>query len=308
MSSKPWHKRWHSDALTGYRGLSLEERGAYSTILDLLYDHGEAINQTERWWAGQMDCSTRKWRSLRDNLADKGKILTLADGTITNKRFEKELENDAKTSRKRAELGAKGGRNKAENQKKANKNNDGPDVLLKQKSSLPEARSHIPDIDDDDSARELTIQCMDAANLDPLRRMHQTPFVARWLKAASEAGVPKSAILETVRDVTARKRDGPPNSLKYFNQPIADTIRAYTEPMPEGRNAGNNNTKPTESGVDRLLAFVERERAGLPDPDAESGGSAGFGGTSLPEQAGDSGGFGGAGSGDVVDISQAKRG
>ena len=48
MSSNPWHKRYHSDALNGYMGLSLEERGAYTTLLDLMYQSGEPVIDNER--------------------------------------------------------------------------------------------------------------------------------------------------------------------------------------------------------------------------------------------------------------------
>ena len=37
---RPWHKRYHEDALNGYMGLTLEERGVYSTCLDLIYMRG----------------------------------------------------------------------------------------------------------------------------------------------------------------------------------------------------------------------------------------------------------------------------
>ncbi len=106
----PWHKRYHSDALTGYRGLNLEQRGAYTTILDLLYDSGdEALTASERWMAGQLDVSARKWRGLRDELAALGKITVLDDGRITNARYLRERSKSATLSAKRAEAGRKGG-------------------------------------------------------------------------------------------------------------------------------------------------------------------------------------------------------
>jgi len=110
MTSGPWHKRYHSDALTGYRGLTLEQRGAYTTILDLLYDSGEdSLSASERWMAGQLDVSVRKWRAIRDELVDLGKLSLLPDGRITNARYLREKAKAEAVSAKRAEAGAKGG-------------------------------------------------------------------------------------------------------------------------------------------------------------------------------------------------------
>lgn len=124
MSAMPYHKRYHGDALTGFMALSLEERGAYQTVLDLIYDHGGPIADNERLLAGYMNCSLRKWRTIRDELIAKRKIRIDREGRITNARAEKELENSAKTSRKLSESGAKGGRTRAENREKGNDINE----------------------------------------------------------------------------------------------------------------------------------------------------------------------------------------
>lgn len=139
MSANPWHRRYHSDALSGMLPLTLEERGAYQTVLDLIYDRGGPIADNERLLSGYMGCSIRKWRSLRAALIEKGKLAT-RDGHLTNFRAEKEIENETKTRRKRAETGAKGGRKKSENQKIANKNNE-TDVAPLEQNSSSRARS-----------------------------------------------------------------------------------------------------------------------------------------------------------------------
>ena len=103
MSNNPWHRRYHSDALSGCIGLSLEERGAYATMLDMMYDNREPVLENERLLAGYFGVSIRKTRSLISALIDKKKIYRTAAGRLSNKRFEKEIENDLKMSRKRAE-------------------------------------------------------------------------------------------------------------------------------------------------------------------------------------------------------------
>ncbi|MEN2786165.1 DUF1376 domain-containing protein [Sphingomonas qilianensis] len=124
MSARPWHKRYHSDALAGFMPLSLEERGAYQTVLDLIYDHGGPIADDERILAAYMRCSPRKWRAVRDQLVGKGKISFNSEGLITNSRAERELGKDAETSRMHAENGLKGARALHGKAKKPHKNSE----------------------------------------------------------------------------------------------------------------------------------------------------------------------------------------
>ena len=48
MSALPYHKRYHSDALAGMMPLTLEERGAYNTLLDMIYDRGGPLIDKHR--------------------------------------------------------------------------------------------------------------------------------------------------------------------------------------------------------------------------------------------------------------------
>ncbi len=103
----PYHRRYHQDALQGYRKLSLEERGAYTTILDLIYDEGGPIENNERWLAGELNCSLRKAKALLESLLTMRKLFINTQGKISNHRAEAELENSLKISRKRSEVASK---------------------------------------------------------------------------------------------------------------------------------------------------------------------------------------------------------
>ncbi len=92
--ARPYHKRWHGNALNGMRGLSLEERGAYNTLLDLMYDHQAPIADDERRICGELDCDIRVWRRIKTSLAEKGKIY-VRDGLIGNERVDRELGSSA---------------------------------------------------------------------------------------------------------------------------------------------------------------------------------------------------------------------
>ena len=144
MSKRPWYKRYGADFVHGTLGLSLEEKGAYSLCLDLIYDRGGPIPDDPRWLAGVCGVSVRRWNSLRKSLIDTKKLVA-HDGHLSNERAEKEIENALKTSRKLAENGAKGGKKRAENDDVNKENNDIDEAGLKHRAHKPEARyQNIP--------------------------------------------------------------------------------------------------------------------------------------------------------------------
>lgn len=100
MSSyRPWYKRYPADFIDGTVGLSLEEKGAYSLILDLIYARGAPIKDDARYLAGVCNISLRKWAAIRDRLIEAKKI-NISDGFIVNFRAKKEIEIATKQSRK----------------------------------------------------------------------------------------------------------------------------------------------------------------------------------------------------------------
>ena len=65
MSERPWYRRYGSDFIAGTLGLSLEEKGAYSIVLDLIYDRRRPIPDDARYIAGVCGCSVRKWTAIK---------------------------------------------------------------------------------------------------------------------------------------------------------------------------------------------------------------------------------------------------
>ena len=110
-----WYKRCGADFIHGTMMLSLEEKGAYSLCLDLIYDRGGPIPDDARWLAGVCGVSTRKWSTIRQRLLDLGKI-AVENGLLSNSRADFEILSTNLSSRERAESGAKGGRKRAENE------------------------------------------------------------------------------------------------------------------------------------------------------------------------------------------------
>ncbi|MET3924581.1 YdaU family protein [Devosia sp. 2618] len=120
--SRPWYRRFPDNFIAGTVGLTLEEKGAYSLVLDLMYVRGGPVPDEPRYIAGVCNCSVRKWNAIREKLIGLGKI-HVVDGYLTNERAEKEIENAAKDAQERAENGSKGGNKTAENRTNTNKFN-----------------------------------------------------------------------------------------------------------------------------------------------------------------------------------------
>ena len=80
-AGRPWYKRFGADFVHGTLGLSLEEKGAYSLCLDLIYDRGGPIPDDARWLSGVCGVSVRKWTALRERLIDTGKLV-VRDGVV----------------------------------------------------------------------------------------------------------------------------------------------------------------------------------------------------------------------------------
>ncbi len=148
MSSR-WYKRCGADFIHGTMSLTLEEKGAYSLCLDLIYDRGGPIPDDARWLSGVCGVSIRKWNSLRQRLVDGGKLY-VENGNLSNARADEEIVSAELSSRKLRESGAKGGRKRVENERVVNKNNDLGQATLKPKEEI---REDIP-LSKDNGAKE----------------------------------------------------------------------------------------------------------------------------------------------------------
>ena len=189
-----WYKRCGADFIHGTMMLTLEEKGAYSLCLDLIYDRGGPIPDDARWLSGVCGVSIRKWNAIRDRLLGLGKI-AVSDGLLSNSRADFELVSAALSSRERAESGSKGGRKRAKNEAANNKNNDLEQAELKQGGSLDKIR-------EDKSVGE--------TNVSPLGRAQGHRLPDEWQ--------PKTLASNTVSGgiVAARGHDWAARALESF--------------------------------------------------------------------------------------------
>jgi uncharacterized protein YdaU (DUF1376 family) len=98
-------------------GLTCEERGAYSTVLLLIYERAEPIPDDDAWIASLLWCSVRTWKKLRAALIVKGKLFAVnynGVDSLMNKRAADELSKTSAICAARTEAGKVGGRRSAE--------------------------------------------------------------------------------------------------------------------------------------------------------------------------------------------------
>ena len=94
--------------------LTLEQEAAYLRIVNAIHIHKGMIPNNDRVLAGLFRVSTRKARSLLDDLVLAGKVY-VDGGMIGNERAISDLQHRGFVSEVRAKSGAEGGKAKAEN-------------------------------------------------------------------------------------------------------------------------------------------------------------------------------------------------
>lgn len=90
MGKIRWYSRDPNAALTGMANLTLEERGAYNTVLDLIYTHDGAVDDDPRFISGWCRCDVRVWKRIRERLLSLGKLYK-AGGQLRNERCDAEV-------------------------------------------------------------------------------------------------------------------------------------------------------------------------------------------------------------------------
>lgn len=90
-----WYKRDPDAAISGMIGLTMEERGAYNTVLDYLYSRDGNCPSDDVFWSRAQGCRPQVWRRVRDALIAKGKI-RIEEGKLTANRVQTEVKTASK--------------------------------------------------------------------------------------------------------------------------------------------------------------------------------------------------------------------
>jgi len=89
MGTLKWFKFDPNAALTGTMALTLEERGAYYTVLWLIYDNEGSVGDDEEILAW-LRCDARVWKRIREKLLKTGKLY-IHGGRFRNRRADDEV-------------------------------------------------------------------------------------------------------------------------------------------------------------------------------------------------------------------------
>ena len=89
--SLAFYKRFARDFLEGTAGMSLELKGAYAVIIDLLHLHDGRLPDCSRYIGGQLGCSTRKATALVEQLVECGKLYR-DKSVLRNTRMDADIE------------------------------------------------------------------------------------------------------------------------------------------------------------------------------------------------------------------------
>jgi uncharacterized protein YdaU (DUF1376 family) len=113
-----WYARCPRRALRGMQHLNLELRGAYCTLLEMIYDRGEAVQDDDKFIAGWMGVTVRKWRMIRAELLRLNRII-IVEGrygrpALSDEYAEAELKEQARRHNQLVDAAHQGGVAKAE--------------------------------------------------------------------------------------------------------------------------------------------------------------------------------------------------
>jgi uncharacterized protein YdaU (DUF1376 family) len=89
MGTLKWYKRDPKAALHGMIGLTLEEKGAYNVILDLIYINDGRVLDDPKQICVWLNCDPRRWKRIRAALIDAGKLY-IHGGYLRNERADDE--------------------------------------------------------------------------------------------------------------------------------------------------------------------------------------------------------------------------
>ena len=104
MGQLRWYKRDPRAALIGMMEMSLAERGAYTTVLDLIYIYDGALPDNPEMIARYLRVSLKAWASIRGRLISAGKLY-VHGGCLHNERADFEVEKALKRIKNAATAG-----------------------------------------------------------------------------------------------------------------------------------------------------------------------------------------------------------
>ena len=244
MAEYPGLLIWTDAYLADTTGLSTEEHGAYLLLLMAAWRTRTcSLPDDDVRLARMARVGTKKWRRIRPAVLEA--FFDLDDGQWTQKRLLVERKRTAMLRHQRSEAGKASALKRQQTRSTS--------VGTERQPSTPSLYTKVDDGDEAAVRHALgrkVLGIIGALN-DPSCRLDYSR-VSAWLGG----GATPEEILDTVTRVTARKTDGLPSSLKYFDKAIARTVQDRTDPLP----AVERTSVRAKSREDRWLAGLNAAR------------------------------------------------
>lgn len=261
----------------GTADLTLEQEAAYLRIVNAIHKHDQPVPDNDRVLAGMFRCSTRKARALVAALVEAGKI-QIEGGRISNEKAISDLVRRGFVTISRAEAGAKGGRTRAENARNALECND-----QGQANASTREEKRREEIGGGGNAREesgfdpdFRESLLTTIGVDPVSGLtgiggatlgtrYDMERAAQW---QADLGLDQETIIAVLADTMAKKRDGPPNTFRYFDQAMQRAAARKREPKLTPIEGGNHDRQSSRDrreaaasdATTRQIAFAARAR------------------------------------------------
>jgi hypothetical protein len=196
-----WYKREPVAYLGGVQGLTAKEHAVYSVVLDLIYQHGGAVNNDPAWFAGWIsDMGPASVRKAILGLIGRKKLVLSGD-QLTNERATIQAKTKENLRETRAESGSIGGINSGKSRAAAKENND-----LGQANGSPREEKTREDNSEDKSSSLLSDNDYQSFLSKHPRSRDSDGGQDAWLDAIDAGADPKEIIAAAGRYAKASKR------------------------------------------------------------------------------------------------------
>jgi len=229
--SLPYYPMYPRDFFEGTQEMSLEQKGAYIMVLNLMYTRGGPISDEAGYISRYVGCSIRKWKQVRDELVAMGKI-HVQDGMISNSRADEVIEKQRSYQDQQAENRSGKNKNKAVEKRPSTYTEPEPEEV----SRVVFARGELSDVTEAD-LNELEANCRKWANGSLAERAGPLVLgpIIRLLKPNGGTPCTMADVRQGITQAAAslHKRGERVSSLNYFEKPILAARDERLRPNPE---------------------------------------------------------------------------
>jgi len=274
--SLPYYPMYPRDFFEGTQEMSLELKGAYIMVLNLMYTRGGPVSDEPGFLSRYVGCSVRKWKQVRDELVAMGK-LHVQNGMISNSRADEVLEKQRTYQDKQAENRARPNKNNAEETPaRTTRAKSEPDTEVRD-DLITAPAFDFSDVDGSD-LDQLEAACRKWAN-GSLVQTAGPMVLAPIVRLLKPNGGP-TCTMDDVRNgimkaAESLHRRGERVNIAYFEKPILqardERLRPNPEPeiingghersSPAGRGQAYRGRGPSEDILDRALANLDGRQA-----------------------------------------------